>query len=129
MCVYICSLTVCLHSRSIYTTTPLTFFVFLSNPFQHFYVFISIRVGIGPVGREKDKISSRSGSVATPTTSFQDSLALLNFSCRRCYSFYPNGIRVSIVSVVFAVTGRWMQKLLGLLNSPSVSLRQFVNFI
>ncbi len=48
---------------------------FLRLPFKSFSTFLcfyfSIRVGIGPVGREKDKISSRSRSVATPTTSFQ----------------------------------------------------------
>lgn len=102
---------------------------FLRLPFKSFSTFLcfyfSIRVGIGPVGREKDKISSRSGSVATTTTSFQRFPRAIKFLLSSSMLFiYPNGFRVSIVSVVFAVTGRWMPKLLGLLNSPSVSLRQ-----
>jgi len=85
-----------------YTTTPLTFFVFLSNP-SAFYVFIYIRLG-NRGSREKDKISSGgSCSVATPTTSFQDALAIkfllscvihlselnLKFVCQLSASFPP----------------------------------------
>lgn len=66
---------------------------FLRLPFKSFSTFLcfyfSIRVGIGPVGREKDKISSRSGSVATPTTSFKRFPRAIKFllSSSMLYSF------------------------------------------
>lgn len=66
---------------------------FLRLPFKSFSTFLcfyfSIRVGIGPVGREKDKISSRSGSVATTTTSFQRFPRAIKFllSSSMLYSF------------------------------------------